>query len=353
MSPSDHFHANQRRQLAAAVPPAPQWRAGVGPSSLRSRKQRGAAVLLALFVATLSTMIVSALFYRQFVLLRTIENQQLMTQSRLLLRGALDWGRAILREDANRSSYDALSEPWAQPLMETRLDQLGETSALASMASIAGSMEDAQSRFNLRNLVENGELMEIEVEALRRLCTLLQVPAQTADLIAMRMQQALPATMPDDSGRMPDSALASDKKRPIPLMLPHDLISIPGISSEAAERLAPYIVVLDERTPINANTARPEVIAARVPDLSLSDARALVAERERISYFNNVGEVRTRLGPKAKAVQDTDLATASRFFFVRGEVKLDRAVTRMEALVRRGVPGQGIQPVNVLWIREL
>ena len=29
---------------------------------------------------------------------------------RLLLRGALDWGRAILREDANRSSYDALSE---------------------------------------------------------------------------------------------------------------------------------------------------------------------------------------------------------------------------------------------------
>ena len=101
-----------------------------------------------------------------------------MTQSRLLLRGALDWGRAILREDANRSSYDALSEPWAQPLMETRLDQLGETSALASMASIAGSMEDAQSRFNLRNLVENGQLIESEVEALRRLCELLQVPAK-------------------------------------------------------------------------------------------------------------------------------------------------------------------------------
>jgi len=314
------------------------------------RVQRGAAVLLALFVATLSTLIVSALFYRQFVLLRTIENQQLMTQSRLLLRGALDWGRAILREDANRSSYDGLSEPWAQPLMETRLDQLGETSALASMASIAGSMEDAQSRFNLRNLVENGQVIESEVDVLRRLCTLLQVPAQTADLIALRMKEALPATTPDENGAM---AGASDKKRPIPLMLPEDLISVEGISLDAAQRLAPYIVVLDERTPINANTARPEVIAARVPEMSLSDARALVAERERISYFNNVGEVRTRLGPKANGVQDADIATASRFFFVRGEVKLDRAVTRMEALVRRGVPGQGIQPVNVLWIREI
>jgi general secretion pathway protein K len=315
--------------------------------------QRGAAVLLALFVAALATMIVSALFYRQFVLLRTIENQQLMAQSRLLLRGALDWGRAILREDANRSSYDALSEPWAQPLAETRLDQLGETSVLASQASIAGSMEDAQSRLNLRNLIDKGEIVESELEALRRLCSLLQVPQQTADLIAQRMQLALPSAVVDDGGRMPDSMQAGDTTRPIPLMLPQDLISIPGISGEAAQRLAPYIVVLDERTPVNVNTARPEVIAARVPEMSLSDARALVAERERISYFNNVGEVRTRLGAKANGVGEADIATASRFFFVRGEVKLDRAVTRMEALVRRGVPGQGIQPVTVLWIREI
>lgn len=324
------------------------------PRSPAAAKQHGAAVLLALFVAALATMIVSALFYREFVLLRTIENQQLISQSRLLLRGALDWGRAILREDANRSSYDALSEPWAQPLAETRLDQLGETSSLASQASIAGSMEDAQARFNLRNLVDNGQIVESEIEALRRLCVLLQIPEQTAELIALRMQMALPAATPaDDSGQSSPVGLRGEKVRPLPLMQPHDLASIAGISSEAAQRLAPYIVVLDERTPINANTARPEVIAARVPGLSLSDARALVAERERISYFNNVGEVRTRLGTKANGVGEADIATASRFFFVRGEVKLDRAVTRMEALVRRGVPGQGIQPVTVLWTREL
>jgi general secretion pathway protein K len=332
---------------------APQGLAGAGPSIQRRRTQRGAAVLLALFVAALATMIVSALFYRQFVLLRTIENQQLMAQSRLLLRGALDWGRAILREDANRSSYDALSEPWAQPLAETRLDQLGETSVLASQASIAGSMEDAQSRLNLRNLIDKGEIVESELEALRQLCTLLQVPQQTADLIAQRMQLALPSNVVDDGGRAPDAMGLDSSTRPIPLMLPQDLLSIPGISAEAAQRLAPYIVVLDERTPVNVNTARPEVIAARVPEMSLSDARALVAERERISYFNNVGEVRTRLGAKANGVGEADIATASRFFFVRGEVKLDRAVTRMEALVRRGVPGQGIQPVTVLWIREI
>ena len=134
------------------------------------------------------------------------------------------------------------------------------------------------------------------------------------------------------------NAMVGDKRRPIPLMLPHDLISIPGISAEAAQRLAPYIVVLDERTPINANTARPEVIAARVPEMSLSDARTLVAERERISYFNNIGEVRTRLGAKSNGVQEADIATASRFFFVRGEVKLDRAVTAWKHSFVAGCP---------------
>src|SRR5512145_3432065 len=133
-------------------------RSSIGQSSRHPGRQDGAAVLMALFVATLATLIVTGLFYRQFVLLRTIENQQLVSQSRQLLRGALDWGRAILREDANRSSYDALSEPWAQPLAETRLDQLGETGSIASLASIAGSMEDAQGRLNLRNLVENGQI---------------------------------------------------------------------------------------------------------------------------------------------------------------------------------------------------
>lgn len=308
---------------------------------------------MALFVATLATLIVTGLFYQQFVLLRTIENQQLVSQSRLLLRGALDWGRAILREDANRSSYDALSEPWAQPLAETRLDQLGETGSIASLASIAGSMEDAQGRFNLHNLVENGQIVDKELESLRRLAALLQLPEQTADLIAERILQSQGAPASADGKASGAGKDAEDAVRPLPLMLPRDISGIQGISPDAADRLAPYIVVLDERTPVNANTASPEVIAARVPDLTLAEARSLVAERERISYFNSIGEVRTRLGAKGSVVTDAELSTTTRFFFIRGEVKLDRAVTHMEALVKRGAPGQGLAAVNVLWTREL
>jgi general secretion pathway protein K len=322
----------------------------------RAVGQRGAAVLMALFVAMLATLIITGLFWTQFVLLRTIENQQLVSQSRLLLRGALDWARAILREDAARSNFDALTEPWAQPLAETRLDQLGETSALASQASIAGGIEDAQSRLNLRNLIgTDGQIVERELKSLRRLATLLRVPEQSADLIALRMQHAL---APPAAGDTREPPRATDPKAPpIALVLPQDLAGVEGIDAEAAAKLAPYIVILDERTPVNVNTAAAETIAARIPDMELADARALVADRERVGYFRDFGDLSNRLarfgrGTLANNITPQDIGTTSRYFFVRGQVKLDRAHTRLEALVKRGPP-QTSQPIAVLWQREL
>lgn len=321
-------------------------------------RQLGAAVLMALFVATLATLIVTGLFWTQFVLLRTIENQQLVAQSRLLLRGALDWARAILREDQLRSNFDALTEPWAQPLAETRLDQLGETSALASQATMAGSIEDAQSRFNLRNLVmADGKVSERDLKALRKLMQILSLPEQTADLIALRMQtSSAPVTQGD--GRSTPIKATDPAAPPIPLMLPQDLKGITGIDVAAATKLEPYVVILDERTAVNVNTAAAETIASRIADFALSDARSLVADRERAGYFRDFGDLVNRLtrfgrGNASDGLSANDLGTTSKYFFVRGQVKLDRAVTRMEALVKRGGAAQAQQPIQVVWQREL
>lgn len=300
---------------------------------------------MALFVATLATLIVTGLFWSQFVLLRTIENQQLVSQSRLLLRGALDWARAILREDAARSNYDARTEPWATPLAPTRLDQLGETSALASQATIEGDIDDAQARLNLRNLIAaDGQIVERELAALRRLCTLLSVPEATADLIAQRMAEAFAPAAASMGG---DRA----KPKPIPLVLAGDLVGVEGIDPEAAAKLASYVVVLDEPTPVNVNTAASEVIAARIAGLTWMDANRIVEQRTQLGYFRDVADLRNRLGDKAAGLMPQDVSTASRYFFVRGRVRLDRASTGMEALVKRGLPGAPA-PIAVVWQRE-
>jgi len=312
-------------------------------------RQSGAAVLMALFVATLATLIVSGLFWQQFVLLRTIENQQLIVQSRVLMAGALDWARAMLREDAMRSSHDGLDEFWAKGLAETRLDQLGESSTLAAQASIAGSIEDAQSRLNLRNLVGNdGEIVDKELLALKRLCELLDVPAVSADLIALRMKEAFaPPPTDADAGTGTEAAAG----RPLPPILSADIAAIPGLEAAAAARLAPYLVVLaTNQTRLNVNTASAEAIAARV-GISLAQARSLVAQRERISHFVDLGNFRNYLGESAE-VDDASVATSSTHFFVRGQIRLARADIRMEALVRRAAQAGG-GPVEVLWQREL
>jgi general secretion pathway protein K len=313
------------------------------------RYARGAAVLMALFVATLATVIVSGLFWQQFVLIRTIENQQLVVQSRILMAGALDWARAMLREDSIRSSHDGLDEFWAKGLAETRLDQLGESSALAAQASIAGSIEDAQSRLNLRNLVgDDGEIDDKELQSLTRLCELLGLPPVSAELIALRMREAFAPHSTDDGA----SATVPDV-RPLPPIRSGDLAAIPGLEAEAAAKLAPYVVVLDgSKVPLNVNTASAEAIAARI-GISLAQARGLVAQRDRISHFVDVGNFRNYLG-EGTELADNSVATSSSYFFVRGHIRLARADIRMEALVHRAAQGQpGGRSVEVLWQREL
>jgi len=304
---------------------------------------------MALVVAALATTIISGLFWRQFVLVRTIENQQLTSQSRLLLRGALDWARSILREDAAHTTTDALNEPWAQPLAETRLDQLGESSALASQASMSGSIEDAQSRLNLHNLARaDCSPDELQRAVLASLVSELSLPEPTADLISTYVVQTCArgaAGAPTGAPGAPNSSTAS----PLPLVFPEDVARVPGLDPAVAPRLAPYVVMLDASTPVDFNTASAEVIAAEIA-LPLSDARGLVADRDR-TPFVNTGDIQNRLRGRGN-FSASNVSVSSNYFFIRGEIKLQRADTRMEALVKRASPGQ-LGPVDVLWEREL
>jgi general secretion pathway protein K len=141
-----------------------------------------------------------------------------------------------------------------------------------------------------------------------------------------------------------------DAPKPLPLVLPQDLAGVTGLDPKDAQKLMPYVVILDAPSQVNINTAAPEVIAARFARMSLADARALVRQRE-TSYFVNIGDVRLDRYRAGGLPGDAQISTASRYFLVRGQVKLDRANTRMEALIRRGDRWE--TPPRVIWQREL
>jgi len=114
----------------------------------------------------------------------------------------------------------------------------------------------------------------------------------------------------------------------------------------ALERLAPFVTLLPNATPVNLNTAPAEVIAARFANLSLADARQIVTDRER-GWFRDPDELQRRR-PGLQVIGDPGrLAVNSRFFVLRGVVEVGRARVAGRALLRRDG-----DRVEILWMRD-
>ena len=92
------------------------------PPSL-PRRQRGAALLMAMAIVTLVTTVAAWMVWQQWRAVQVESAERALTQSHWILRGALDWARLILREDGRSGGdkVDHLGEPWAVELAEARL----------------------------------------------------------------------------------------------------------------------------------------------------------------------------------------------------------------------------------------
>jgi general secretion pathway protein K len=298
------------------------------------KKQQGVAVITALLLTTLAITIVASLFWQQQVQVRSIENQRMQLQKQWVLRGALDWARLILREDGKYSSIDDLSEPWAVPLSETRLDRYVDAASrdTATNAVLSGSIQDAQARFNLNRLAANGQARPDEVAVFERLLSELQqnpsLARAAADQIAASQRHAGAGT-----------------PRPISFLQADDLLAVPGFTPAVITAIRNEVIFLPRATPLNVNTASAAALAARLPSLSLSDASALVARR-RTAAFRDLNDFNTRV-PGIESDPD-ELSVATWFFLVNGRVSMREAMLQVQALIER----QGTL-TRLHWVREV
>lgn len=311
------------------------------------RRQRGVAIITALLLTTLAITIVASLFWQQQVQVRSIENQRLQLQKQWVLRGALDWARLILREDAKYSTVDQLGEPWAVELAETRLDQYVENERIEGdigNATLSGRVIDAQSRFNLTNLAANGTVDAAQVAIFQRLLGALQLDTGLAQASAELLAASQPKTAPATGAAPAGAAVAPLAKGPIGLTQTDDLLAVPGFSPETYAKLKDFVTVLPRTTPVNANTAPAEVLQAIIDTLSPSDATALVASRER-AYFRDGADLAQRV--PGIAPSSSQIAFATNFFLVDGKVKIGRAWLQMLALIERNGSS-----TKLIWVRE-
>jgi general secretion pathway protein K len=292
-------------------------------------RQRGAAIVTALLVVTLASVVVSSLFWREHVSVRSVENRLALAQSRWIERAALDWAKVILRADTRTGPVDHLGEPWAVPVLDTRMDETVTAGAKidegARNAVLAGQILDAQARFNLASLAgTNGAPSEAHVKALRKLLSVLGRPESSADLIRDRVLQSAPRTV---EGRVVPGS------RP-PMTRIADLLDIPGMDPATVVALQPHAVVLPRATSVNVNTAGPEVLAAMIDSVELSAARRFVARRER-TFFRTLDQAANEFGGTGTTLNPALLTVGSSFFLVTGVIRYDRVESQTETLLER------------------
>ncbi|WP_229259655.1 type II secretion system minor pseudopilin GspK [Duganella aceris] len=321
------------------------------------RRQRGVAVITALLLTTLAVTIVASLFWQQQVQVRSMENQRLQLQTRWIVRGALDLSRLLLNQDLlDSQTVTRINGVWATPLEETRLDDYIERERQEGEnfnATLAGRLVDAQSRYNLANLATARVVDPTELTVFERLLENLKLDASLARPVAEMVASAQKVATPPTPTPTPTSAPQSGGAEPMDLLRVEDLLAVSGVTPQVIERLRDYVIILPGVTRVNVNTASAELISALVPNLSLSDAAALVNTRDRGAYY--LDEARFKDLPQVKAaltqsaVTMTQIVVRSNYFLAYSRVRLDRASLDTQSLLSR--PGT-TPTTSVVWIRE-
>ncbi len=300
----------------------------------RACRARGAALLAALLTVALVATLAAAGLWQQWRAIEVEAAERQRGQAAWVLTGALDWARLILREDARAGVVDHLAEPWAVPLQEARLSTflaadrgVAPGEAAGETAFLSGDITDLQSRLNLNNLIEAGRVSPAGLRAFERLFDLLGLPpAQLETLVARLRLAAAP-------GGVTPGIQTDTETQQVPLMpVRADQLGWLGLPPATVQALLPHVTVLPARTAVNLNTASAQVVYAAIAGIGLADARRLVAGRATQS-LSNAADAARLLGQALP--EDALVGYGSRFFEVRGRLRLDRSVFQVRTLVER------------------
>ncbi|MGE8398046.1 MAG: type II secretion system minor pseudopilin GspK [Comamonas sp.] len=294
-----------------------------------SPSQRGAAILTAMITMTLVATVAAAAIAQQSRLVEVETAERSRVQAQWLLRGAMDWSRLLLRQDAQSSGQvDHLAEPWAVPLQETRLssflsaqDVVADTDASSGMsdAYMSGYMTDMQSRLNLMQFfVERNGIDPAQVALpVQRLFERLGLPQSEFELLAQGLRQVLSQTDAHDRPLTPQSL--------------QDLVWL-GVSPTTIRALEPYAALSNNNWMVNLNTASAPVIWSMVPAMDWSQAQALVAARAS-KNFRSVQQAQ-EVVPQAPFPAGA-FAVNSQRFAATGHVRINSIALQVEAEMTR------------------
>jgi general secretion pathway protein K len=311
---------------------------------MRRARESGVAAITAVLIVAVAASAVALMLAQESATLDQATLVSSRAQADEYAQAGVDWARGVLAQDARSGRpVDSLDEGWAQPMAALPVER----------AVVSGDIADEQGKLNLNNLVAGGRRSDDDVAIFRRLLASLGLAPDLADAVVDWI---------DKDGELTSGAGAEDAYY---LSLPHpyraanqpmaqveELYRVKGFDAAAVAKLLPYVTALpaSTHTPINANTASAEVLAAVLPTLPREAIDAMVARRAKKPFLTTT-EVAQWIASVDPHATTTALDVKSGFFSVRVHVAQDDVELGTEALVERTADAGKPPATWVVWRR--
>jgi general secretion pathway protein K len=344
---------------------------GMRPA-LRSR-QRGVALIIALILVALATILATKLTFDGFLERRRTTGVMAAEQALHFGLGAEALAADVLAQDAQQSSQQTiLTSPWAQPTQPMPItpqdDPEGEP-----IGTLQGQLEDMQGRFNLNNLAHiipaaaannNGSTNTTLGTTGNGTGTGNGAQGTTQDpqpllqfqrlLVAVGLEPKWAAIArdwidADDIPGSPDGAedqIYTSQTPPYrtgnwPMMSPSELMNLPGFGADRYRKIAPFVTALPTATAtINVCTAPSQVLESLAPNLSGEYGPQVLATGRKTGCFPDLNTFRNVVGPQGLAALTGKYDSKSQYFQLTTRITLGTTEFTLYSLLVRGNGGK-------------
>ena len=282
------------------------------------KSQKGVALLMAMLVVTLASVVAVSLVHEQSLSIRKTAHIQGNEVSLMYALGLEDYARLILKKDLEESKVDDLSEDWA----------IGIPGLPIQGGFLAGSLQDAQSLININSIAQK----ETE-DRLRSLCNNLEIEADFIPALKDWVDADLDTI--DADGAEDDYYTGLE----VPYRTGNrklsdisELLLIKNMDFEKFEELKPFLTVLPAETDLNLNTIPAEIYLAIDNNL---DADKFETEREK-DPFTSLEDYKKRMD---HTLPVKGLSVSTEYFLADGQVTVGEKTLYIKTLLHRDKKG--------------
>lgn len=290
-------------------------------------RQNGSALIAALFIMLLTVITVTALSSDIQMMIQRLNLQTNNQQLYFAAQGGVYWGKSFLTRELPVTITGSLGfiPPFPQQLQQETPEKI----------DIQIRLENAESRFNINNLIPLAKTKEQLLNTQKSFAKLLQtiLPSLTNEK-ALQVAQNM-------------SVWLGHQENIHGIILPQVAFVPSQLSLKEWELLQPYLVALPEYSLINLNTAPAPIIQA-VTGLTKEQTQLFLQIRKQVRSFHDLRQLQQYPNLPPLNISPDAITLLGQFYLITVIAKKTEQTSTIQALLQREVKNNKVN-IRLWW----